>query len=77
MPTLCKDCRYFDPARSGLPGDDGMWAHCLHPQAVIDAGPNLVTGGPPITVQRWCEVMRGAYCPCGPEAKLFEARGFS
>lgn len=64
---LCKDCKYSTRALL----DTAEMAECRHEKTVFVS---LVTGAQ-IYPNVLCYAFRGADKPCGPEGKLWEARG--
>lgn len=69
---LCKDCKYWMPSTLGAEYDK-----CSHPATQPPPKVDLVRGadgasGP----QRFCDLARMVVVsPCGPDGKLWEARG--
>ena len=83
----CKDCRYFMIPKGIKDSDAQHFALCLHEDSVVLPPPDHVTGFEGKSRHSRCHDMRAEFglfqfkgemdigrSPCGPEAKLFEAK---
>ena len=66
MAIYCKDCVHVQQSETGW----RFW-RCKHPENQDGVNP---VSGEPKTVWTFCQEMRGEGSPCGPDAKLFEAK---